>query len=153
MLKNHLLEIGVFVNRDNPISELSLDELDAIYSDARRRGFPADIAIWGQLGLTGDWEDKPIHPYGFYWRDEITWHFRHLVSYGAPFKTAYRVPPGDISRQTPVVAKDLMNTLAQDRYAIGFANFFDETDQVKALGHRLINRIQILAEASLTRAR
>lgn len=61
VLKSHVSAIGVFVSKDNPLDEIPLDKLDAIYSDARRRGYPADITTWGQLGLTGEWADKPIH--------------------------------------------------------------------------------------------
>ncbi len=132
-LKSHVSAIGVFVNKANPIDEISLAKLDAIYSDARRRGYPADITTWGQLGLGGEWADKPIHFFGFYWRDDVTWNFRDIVDYDAPFKSGYRVPGVGLQRRTPLVAADLMNALATDRYGIGFANFSYATDQVKAL--------------------
>jgi phosphate transport system substrate-binding protein len=134
ILKSHVSAIGVFVSKDNPLNQIPLDKLDAIYTDARRRGFPADITTWGQLGLAGEWADKPIHFYGFYGRDDVTWNFRDLVSFDAPFKGGYRVPGDDLSRRTPVVAGDLMATLSRDPYAIGFANFSYRTELVKALG-------------------
>ena len=133
VLKSHVSAIGVFVSAKNPIQEISLEKLDAIYSDARRRGYPADIVTWGQLGLGGDWADKPIHFLGFYWRDDVTWYFRHLVSEDAPFKAGYQVPGDDMKRRTPAVAADLMATLAADPYAIGFANFSYATEAVKPL--------------------
>jgi phosphate transport system substrate-binding protein len=52
------------VNKDNPLSRISFDQLDAIYSATRNRGYKEPITTWGQLGLTGDWADKPIHPWG-----------------------------------------------------------------------------------------
>ena len=134
VLKSHVSAIGVFVNQENPLGEIPLDKLDAIYSDQRRRGYPADITTWGQLGLGGDWADKPIHFYGFYGRDDVTWYFRDLVSYDAPFKAGYRVPGDDMARHTPAVAGDLMARLGEDPYAIGFANFSYRTGAVKALG-------------------
>ncbi|HEX7759131.1 MAG TPA: substrate-binding domain-containing protein [Caulobacteraceae bacterium] len=133
VLKSHVSAIGVFVSKANPIGELSMAKLDAIYSDARRRGYAADITTWGQLGLTGNWADKPIHIYGFYWRDDVTWYFRDMVSYDAPFKASYRAPGEGLSRRTPAVARDLMQTLTSDPYAIGFGNFSYQTDGVKAL--------------------
>lgn len=67
----------IFVNEDNPISRLTIDQLDGIFGSARSggmrgfiwspqdaRGPEQDIRTWGQLGLTGDWADKPIHTYG-----------------------------------------------------------------------------------------
>ncbi len=133
VLKSHVSAIGVFVNKTNPLSELSLEKLDAIYSDARRRGYPTEITTWGQLGLTGDWADKPIHLYGFYWRDDVTWWFRELTLLGAPFKPVFRVPGQGMARRTPTVADDLMAAVSHDPYAIGFANFSYATEGVRPL--------------------
>ena len=134
VMKSHVSAIGVFVSKANPLSQISLDRLDAIYSQARRRGYPADITTWGQLGLAGEWAERPVHFYGFYGRDDVTWYFRDLVSYDAPFKTGYRVPGNaDLSRRTPVVARELMATLEADPGAIGFANFSYQSEGVKAL--------------------
>ena len=55
---------AVFVNRDNPLSRLTLAQVDAIFSKTRRRGYPVEVTKWGQLGLTGDWADRPIVLYG-----------------------------------------------------------------------------------------
>ncbi len=134
MLKSHVSAIGVYVNRDNPLTVISLRELDAIFSAERRRGYPADITTWGQLGLTGSWADKPIHIYGFYWRDDVTEYFRKLVMLDAPFKSSYEIPGGDMSRNTPKVAAAIMSALARDPYGISFGNASYMTDQVKPLG-------------------
>lgn len=134
ILKSHVSGIGVFVSKANPLQEIAIEKLDAIYSDARRRGYLADITTWGQLGLTGDWADKPIHFLGFYGRDDVTWYFRDMVSLDAPFKSGYRVAGnGDMARRTPAVAADMMATLTRDPYAIGFANFSYMTEGVKPL--------------------
>ncbi len=133
ILKSHVSAIGVFVSKANPIDHIALARLDAMFSDTRRRGYPGDITTWGQLGMTGEWADKPVHLYGFYWRDDVTANFREMVSYGAPFKAAYRVPGDDMTRRTPAVAEAIMAALANDPYGIGFANFSYATDQVKPL--------------------
>jgi phosphate transport system substrate-binding protein len=69
--------IVVYVHPDNPISKLTTKQLDGIFGaertggldnfkwDIRRARGPEDnIRTWGQLGLTGDWADKPIQTYG-----------------------------------------------------------------------------------------
>jgi phosphate transport system substrate-binding protein len=69
--------IGVFVHKDNPLAKLTLKQLDGIYGDQRSGGWQKiewveaaarsakdNIRTWGQLGLTGEWADKPIHVYG-----------------------------------------------------------------------------------------
>jgi phosphate transport system substrate-binding protein len=55
--------IGFFVSKDNPLESLSFDQLDGILSGTHHRGGPS-ISKWGDLGLTGEWADKPIHAYG-----------------------------------------------------------------------------------------
>jgi len=62
--RNRGYSIVVFVHKDNPVKGLTMKQLDAIYSVDRKRG-GAKVATWGDLGLKGEWADKPIHRYGF----------------------------------------------------------------------------------------
>jgi phosphate transport system substrate-binding protein len=55
--------MGFFVHKDNPLEKLTLDQIDAMYSSTRHRG-GTPITKWGELGLTGEWADKPIKLYG-----------------------------------------------------------------------------------------
>ena len=48
--------LDIFVHRDNPISGLTLAQLGAVFGDRRK---------WGDLGLKGEWADKPVTVYGF----------------------------------------------------------------------------------------
>ena len=54
--------LALFVHADNPIAQrgLTLAELDAMYSSTRNAGAPADLTHWGQLGLTGPWQQRAI---------------------------------------------------------------------------------------------
>jgi len=134
ILKSHVSAIGVYVSKDNPLNTISLRKLDAVFSAERRRGYPANISTWGQLGLTGKWADKPIDLYGFYWRDDVTDYFRKLVMLDAPFKASYVVPGGNMSRNTPTVANAIMKSLGEDPYGISFGNGSYMSSGVKALG-------------------
>ncbi len=55
--------VGFVVNKENPIEQLSFDQLDAAFSRTHFRG-DAAVKTWGDLGLTGAWADKPVHLYG-----------------------------------------------------------------------------------------
>ena len=55
--------VAFFVNKDNPIEQLTFDQLDAMYSSTHHRSGKA-ITKWGDLGLAGEWADKPITVYG-----------------------------------------------------------------------------------------
>ena len=67
---------AVFVHKDNPLAKLSVRELDGVFGSERAGGWNAltwdtsiartakdNVRTWGQLGLTGEWADKPIHAY------------------------------------------------------------------------------------------
>ncbi|MCA9211138.1 MAG: substrate-binding domain-containing protein, partial [Planctomycetales bacterium] len=56
--------LAVYVHKDNPIRGLTLQQVDAIFSKTRKGGYPDDITTWGQLGLTGEWANRPITLYG-----------------------------------------------------------------------------------------
>ena len=55
--------VAFFVNKENPLEKIGFDELDAIVSRTHHRGSDR-ITKWGQLGLSGEWAEKPIHVYG-----------------------------------------------------------------------------------------
>src|SRR5437763_16160826 len=68
----------VIVNASNPVQSITLSQLDAIFG-CEHRAAPANIRTWGELGATGDWADKPIHPYGYSGEDAVGVYFRHDV--------------------------------------------------------------------------
>jgi len=65
------------VHKSNPLAGLTLEQIDGIFcaqrtgawdgakwSSAAARGPEKNIRTWGQLGLAGEWADKPIHLHG-----------------------------------------------------------------------------------------
>ena len=71
-----------FVHKDNPVSKLTLTQLDAIFGDEHRRG-PQNIRTWGELALTGEWKDKPIHPYGWRLDDDFALYLQDALLMGS----------------------------------------------------------------------
>ena len=55
--------LAVFVHESNPLKEISLKLLDATFSATLHRG-GTTVETWGDLGLKGDWADRPVHRYG-----------------------------------------------------------------------------------------
>jgi phosphate transport system substrate-binding protein len=53
----------VFVNKNNPIASITMEQLDAIYSRTRLGGAKSPAVVWGDLGLRGEWAKLPIHAY------------------------------------------------------------------------------------------
>ncbi|SRR6266496_3043375 len=56
--------LAIFVHKDNPLARLTMAQLDAIFSCDDRHGLD-NTRTWGQLGLTGEWKDKPINLYSY----------------------------------------------------------------------------------------
>lgn len=68
---------GIVVHKDNPLTRITLEQLDGVFGAERlggwvgtdwhpevARGPEKNIRRWGQLGLTGEWAEKEITPYG-----------------------------------------------------------------------------------------
>ncbi|MEO5494970.1 MAG: substrate-binding domain-containing protein [Sphingomonas sp.] len=108
---------AIFVNPANPIARIRTDQLATIL------GANPTITHWGQLGLTGDWADRPIH-----------------------IRIPPRVAPNAMSMQmmllggrawnpAAVEAKidDTAKALADDKYAIGFGGLEEGDPRLKAV--------------------
>jgi len=55
--------LRVWANRSNPLTGLTMAQLDAIYgAECKRGGKP--VKTWGDLGLNGEWAGRPVHIYG-----------------------------------------------------------------------------------------
>ena len=116
--------LAVFVNKDNPIEEMSLPEVDAIFSKTRKGGIAEEYVTWGQLGLTGDWQQKPISIYGRNSASGTYGYFKeHALSKG-DFKDTVKEQPGSAS---------VVMGITEDSAAIGYSGIGYKTSGVKAL--------------------
>jgi phosphate transport system substrate-binding protein len=122
--------IAFLVNKINPIDKLTFAQLDAIYSTTRKLGYKEDITTWGQLGLKGEWADKPIHLWGLKRPNGIAYFVQERVFGGGEYKDG-------INERTTVGSLPALDAIAQgvaaDPYAIGIAGFGNVTPDVKAV--------------------
>ncbi len=116
--------LAVFVNKDNPITCLSLDQVDAIFSKSRRRGGRQDITLWGQLGLKGEWAGRPISLYGRNSASGTYGFFKEHALANGDFKDSVKEQPGSAS---------VVQGVTVDRYAIGYSGIGYATAGVKAV--------------------
>jgi phosphate transport system substrate-binding protein len=124
-----------FVHRDNPISRLTLAQLDAMFGYERRRGL-GDIRTWDQLGLTGEWAGKQIHLYGWKIDDDFASYLEQTVLNGShEWKcnlmgfAHIRRPDGSIYDS----GQQILDALAEDRYGIAVSNVRYANPKVKPL--------------------
>src|SRR5690554_4636541 len=89
--------LAVFVNKDNPIEGMSIPQIDAVFSATRRCGGEADITRWGQLGLSGAWENRD---FALYSRNAVSGtygYFKDNAMCGGDFKSSINEQPGSSS--------------------------------------------------------
>jgi phosphate transport system substrate-binding protein len=126
------------VNKSNPLAGLTLDQIDGIFcaqrsgawdgtkwSTAAARGPEKNIRMWGQLGLTGEWSDKPIQLHGSdvtlsNWADLIE---REACHGGKKWNPALiEGPRADIGLKAHGKWRDqeIIDGVERNPYAIGF---------------------------------
>ena len=126
------------VHKSNPLANLTLEQVDGIFcaqrtgawngtkwSTAAARGPEGNIRTWGQLGLGGEWADKPIHVNGSdvtlsNWADLIE---REACKGGKKWNPALdEGPRADISWKAHGKTRDqqIIERVQNDPLAIGF---------------------------------
>jgi phosphate transport system substrate-binding protein len=89
--------LAVFVHKDNPLTGMTMQQLDAVFSSTRICGAAADIRTWGQLGLTGSWSNRAIQRFG---RNSVSGtygYFKEAALCKGDFKNGVNEQPGSAS--------------------------------------------------------
>jgi phosphate transport system substrate-binding protein len=140
---------GIFVNKANPISQLSVAQLEAIFGaertgawegtswhPERARTAAQNIRTWGQLGLTGEWANKPIHVYGVNLRYHQALRFEDQVMHGSAKWNPelleyanYGKPDGTLAIGASMMVEDL----AKDPYGICYSEINFTVDGTKTV--------------------
>jgi len=123
---NHSTALAIFVHQDNPLTSLTMAQLDAVFGADHRRG-PRNFRKWDELGSTGDWAGREIRLYGFAIRHDYGQFFERAVMGGSQkWNCALHEFSGDQRRQ-------LLEALAKDRYGIAIAGLADRNPNCKAI--------------------
>jgi phosphate transport system substrate-binding protein len=78
--------LGIYVHADNPLTHITLEQADAVFSATRRRLGPTDIRTWGDLGLKEAWASRTLRLYGRNAASDAWAHFRAWVLLNGEFK-------------------------------------------------------------------
>jgi phosphate transport system substrate-binding protein len=123
---------GVVVHKDNPLQQVTIGQLDGIFGSERTggwegtswrpnlaRGPEQNIRTWGQLGLTGEWKDKPIHVYGLTLRYHQATEISDMVLKGSDkWNENLKIYANYVSAAGKL-ERSMNADLANDRYGIG----------------------------------
>jgi phosphate transport system substrate-binding protein len=115
--------LAVYVNKDNPIKGLTLAELDGIFSKTHKSGH-ADVSVWGQVGLTGDWADMAMSMYGRNSASGTYLYFQEHALGKGDYKSTVKEQPGSAA---------VVNSVATDRAGIGYSGIGYRTSEVRAI--------------------
>ncbi|MBA3845125.1 MAG: PstS family phosphate ABC transporter substrate-binding protein [Planctomycetes bacterium] len=97
--------LAVFVHKDNPITSLTMAQVDSMFSSTYKRG-GTSVATWGEVGLTGEWASKPISLYGRNSASGTYGYFKEHALKKGDYKSSVKEQPGS-STVVQGVANDL----------------------------------------------
>lgn len=141
----------IVVHKDNPLTQISLKQLDGVFGAARnggyagsvwhtdypyRRGPEENIRTWGQLGLTGEWADQPIHPGGQTLRGNQTTQFSDIVTRGSDqFAEGYQAFANYITADGKINSWSLQaqRAIAKDKNAMFYVSPMTLSPDMKEL--------------------
>ena len=116
--------LAVYVHKDNPITFMSLPEVDAVFSVSRRCGRGRDIRTWGDAGLTGAWATRPLQLYG---RNSVSGtygYFKQKALCSGDFKNTVNEQPGSAS---------VVQAVTSSLNGIGYSGIGYRTSGVRAV--------------------
>jgi len=128
----------IVVNNENPLNKINFKQLDGIFGAQRdggwngtawnasaARGPELNIRTWGQLGLTGEWKDKPIHVYGRPLKYHQQLHIERLIFHGGDkWNETLREYAHDETAggEQKISTASLLEDLSKDKYGIAYSN-------------------------------
>ena len=116
--------LAVYVHKDSPIDRMTIEQVDAVFSTTRRCGGSDSLDSWGDLGLEGSWNDRPIQVYG---RNSVSGtygYFKKVALCSGDFKNSVNEQPGSAS---------VVQAVASSLNGVGYSGIGYITSGVKAL--------------------
>ena len=116
--------LAVYVHKDSPLEALSIAQVDAAFSETRRCGATVSVDSWGDFGLSGSWEERPIQLYG---RNSVSGTYGYFKKVGlcsGDFKGSVNEQPGSAS---------VVQAVASSLNGIGYSGIGYVTSGVKPL--------------------
>jgi len=115
--------LAVFVHKDNPVREFSLQKLDGIFSKTFKSGH-SDIRTWDQLGVQGDFQGRPISLYGRNSASGTYGYFKEHALFKGDYKDTVKEQPGSSS---------VVQSVSTDKFGIGYSGIGYLTSGVRAV--------------------
>jgi phosphate transport system substrate-binding protein len=141
--RGSLWAFAVVVSKDNPLNEISVDELERVFGAERSggwelvnnnclftsryaRGRETNIRKWGQLGLKGEFANREIETFGYsapgfaiyFERNWFHWSKKWNPNFSEYVEDKEATPD---AAGAAVTSEHVLELLSKDKYAIGLA--------------------------------
>lgn len=116
--------LAVYVHKDNPISGMSIAQVDAVFSSTRKCGSNEDITRWGKMNLEGAWAQRDIQIFG---RNSVSGtygYFKKKALCKGDFKNTVNEQPGSAS---------VVQSVSTSINGIGYSGIGYKTASVRAV--------------------
>lgn len=120
----------MFVNASNPLTQISTSELERVFSNTSKA---SPIKTWGDLGLTGEWQHKPVHLYGFQTDNDKSIIFRSMVFTDGNGWNCRLHQFGNDETAKLDAGEAILRAVAHDPAGIGISNIHYASPSVRAL--------------------
>ena len=134
-IRNKDFALCIFVNKDNPITHLSLSQIAQVFGG---EPIPGDkhAAAWGDLGLTGEWSTRPIHLYGFEIHRGFGYYLQQRVFGGSAKWNPSLVELSDKLNPDGTLldaGQRIVDAVGADPNAIGYSSLLYKNPNVRAV--------------------
>jgi len=113
--------LAIYVHRSNPLARLTVAQVARIFTSGTTGG---DLTTWGQLGLTGEWANRAIHPCGTPEASGFGAFMQLHRMDGRAFTPGYESFP---------LAAQIVKRVGEDPGAIGFSALGFQTPQTRII--------------------
>lgn len=128
--RNKDFALVVFTNAANPTEHLSVPQMEHIFGGTK------SVKTWGELGLTGDWADKPVHVYGFEIHRGFGYYIQQRIFQGSPLWNPDMVELGDVKQPDGTLldaGQRIVDAIARDPYAVGYSSLLYKNPGAKPM--------------------
>ncbi|MEX1670713.1 PstS family phosphate ABC transporter substrate-binding protein [Zhongshania guokunii] len=116
--------LAVFVHKDNPISGMTMAQVDAVFSSTHKCGHAANVDTWGGLGMSNAWAARDIQMFG---RNSVSGtygYFKEEALCKGDFKNGVNEQPGSAS---------VVQSVSTSINGIGYSGIGYKTSSVRAV--------------------
>jgi phosphate transport system substrate-binding protein len=128
-IRNKDFALVVFVNRQNPLTHLSLPQIARIFGTEQK-----PPTTWGELGLTGEWATRPIHVFGFEIHRGFGYYLEQRIFNGSTKWNPTLVELGDIKQPDGSLldaGQRIVDAIGADPDAIGYSSLLYKNPAIR----------------------